>query len=137
VTELRAEREAIIRRHMQAETDLDFDTALATFTRPRYELIGLDQVHDGPEAVAEYFRSSRVPFPDQRNELIALHHADDAVIAEFWLLGTHLGPLLGIEPTGKTFRVRMCAVFEFEGPGLVNEIVYFNPNAILAQLGVA
>lgn len=136
-TDLRATREQIIRRHMQAENDLDFDAALATFTRPRYELIGLDQVHDGANEVAEYFRASRVPFPDQHNELIALHHADDAVITEFWLMGTHLGPLFGIEPTGKTFRVRMCAVFEFEGDGLVNEVVYFNPNAILAQLGLA
>lgn len=132
--DLRAEREALIRRHMQAETDLDFDAALATFTRPRYELIGLDQVYDGAEAVAEYFRTSRIPFPDQSNEIITMHHADDAVIVEFWLLGTHLGPLLGMEPTGRSFRVRMCAVFAFEGAGLVNEIVYFNPQQILAQL---
>lgn len=132
--ELRAQREAIVVEHMHAENRLDFDAALATFARPRYDLIGTDQVFEGPAAVAEYFRRSRIPFPDQHNEVIATHYADDAVIVEFWLMGTHLGPLNGMEPTGKTFRVQMAAFFMFEGAGLVNERVYFNPGAIAAQL---
>ena len=40
--------------------------------------------------------ASRATFPDQRNEVRAMHHADDAVIVEFDLLGTQRGPLLGI-----------------------------------------
>ena len=68
------------------------------------------QVHDGEAQVREYFRETRTAFPDQRNELISLRHADDAVIAEFWLLGTHRGPLKGIPATGKAFRVRMTAL---------------------------
>jgi len=132
--DLIATREQLVREHMEAENRLDFDFALRTFTHPRYELIGLDRVYDGTEAVAEYFRESRIPFPDQHNELIALHHADDAVITEFWLMGTHNGPLGGLEPTGRTFRVRMCALFIFEGEGLVCERVYFNPGDIRAQL---
>ena len=62
------------------------------------EGILLHVLNDGPDAVMEYFRRTRAAFPDQRNEPIALHHADDAVIAEFWLLGTHLGPLQGVPP---------------------------------------
>jgi steroid delta-isomerase-like uncharacterized protein len=131
---VRERREALVREHMDAENRLDFQAALATFARPRYELIGLGQTFDGPAEVAEYFRASREPFPDQRNELISLRHADDAVVVEFWLMGTHRGPLLGMEPTGRTFRVRMVALFEFEGDGLVCERVYFDPGAILSQL---
>ncbi len=129
-----ARRDAIVREHMDAENRLDFDAALATFTHPRYELIGLGQVYDGTQEVREYFRRSRLPFPDQHNEVIALHHADGAVITEFWLMGTHLGPLGDLAPTGRTFRVRMCAVFEFDGDGLVCERVYFNPSDILSEL---
>ncbi len=81
-----------------------------------------------------YLRDSRAAFPDQRNELIGLHRTDDAVIAEFWLLGTHRGPLMGIEPTGKSFRYRMTAFFIFEGAGLVCERVYFDLATILRQL---
>lgn len=132
--ELRRQREAIVRRHMESENVHDFDTTLATFTHPRYEIIATDQIHDGPEEVQRYFRDSRTAFPDQRNELIALHHADDAVISEFWLLGTHRGPLMGIPPTGKAFRCRMTAFFVFEGANLVCERVYFDSATILRQL---
>lgn len=131
---LRARREQIVREHMDAENRLDFDAALATFAHPRYELVGLGRVIDGAEAVAEYFVTSRTPFPDQRNELIALHHADDAVIVEFWLLGTHQGPLLGIPPSGKTFRCRMTAFFLFEGALIACERVYFDAATILRQV---
>ena len=131
---LGAAREAVVRRHMEAENVHDFDTVIATFAHPRYELIATSQVHDGEAAVRAYFRESRGAFPDQRNELIALHHADDAVIAEFWLLGTHRGPLLGIEPTGREFRCRMTAFFLFEGAKLTCERVYFDSGTILRQI---
>lgn len=132
--ELRAHRERIVREHMESENVHEFDRTMATFQHPRYEIIATGAVHDGEAEVAEYFRSSRAAFPDQRNELIALHHADDAVISEFWLLGTHKGPLMGMEPTGKEFRCRMTAFFIFEGRGLVCERVYFDSATILRQL---
>ena len=42
--------------------------------------------------------------------------------------------LMGIEPTGKTFKCRMTAFFIFEGPDLVCERVYFDSATILRQL---
>jgi steroid delta-isomerase-like uncharacterized protein len=131
---LRAVREATVRRHMEAENVHDFDAVIATFKHPRYELIATDQVHDGEAAVRQYFRESRAAFPDQRNELIALRHADDAVIVEFWLLGTHRGALMGFEPTGRAFRCRMTALFLFDGADLVCERVYFDSATILRQI---
>jgi steroid delta-isomerase-like uncharacterized protein len=131
---LRQRREETVRRHMESENVHDFDATIATFSRPRYELIATGEVHDGEAEVREYFCRTRAAFPDQRNELIALHHADDAVIAEFWLLGTHRGPLMGIEPTGREFRCRMAAFFLFEGADLVCERVYFDSATILRQL---
>jgi len=133
-SEIRELREQIVRRHMDAENAHDFATAIATFTHPRYELVATDRTYDGVAEVQEYFRESRTAFPDQRNELISLRHADDAVIVEFWLLGTHKGPLLGIEPTGRSFRCRMTSFFLFEGTGLICERVYFDSATILRQL---
>lgn len=52
-------------------------------------------------------RTPRSAFPDRRNELVTLRHADDAVVVELWLLGTHTGHLGGLEPTGRAFRTRM------------------------------
>jgi hypothetical protein len=66
-----------------------------------------------------------------------VHHADDAVIVEFDLLGTHLGRLRALPPTGRSFRCRMTAFFLFDGEQLVCERVYFDQQSIMRQLGLA
>jgi steroid delta-isomerase-like uncharacterized protein len=135
--ELRKRREAVVREHMESENHHDFDTTIGTFAHPRYELIATGEVYDGEQEVRGYYAESRRAFPDQRNEVIALHHSDDGVIVEFDLLGTHLGPLRGLPPTGRAVRCRMCALFVFDGDRIVNERVYFDQLTIMRQLGVA
>ncbi len=132
--EVRARREELVVEHMESENRHEFDATLATFEHPRYELIATGEVYDGPEQVMSYFDITRTAFPDQRNELIAMHHADDAVIVEFWLRGTHEGPIRGIEPTGRSFECRCASFFLFEGDELVCERVYFDSATIAAQL---
>ena len=128
---MRERREAVVREHMESENRHDFDATLATFAHPRYELVGTGQVFDGEDDVAEYFRSSRAVFPDQRNELVSLRHTDDAVIVELDLLGT-------LVDSDKGFRCRMAAFFIFEegGDGIVCERVYFDQGTVLRQLGM-
>jgi steroid delta-isomerase-like uncharacterized protein len=135
--ELRRKREELVIEHMESENRHEYDATIETFDHPRYELVGTGDVFDGPEEVARYFDETRTAFPDQRNELIALHHADDAVIVEANLYGTHEGPLRGLPPTGRKFEMRFCAVFVFEEERLVCERVYFDQSTILRQLGVA
>ena len=134
---LRERREAVVREHMQSENDHDFDATIGTFAHPRYEIIPTGDVFDGEAEVRRYFAETRAAFPDQRNELIALHHLDDGVVVEFDLLGTHLGPLRSLAPTGRAFRCRMSAFFIFEGEGIACERVYFDQATILRQLGLA
>jgi steroid delta-isomerase-like uncharacterized protein len=134
--ELRERREALVREHMESENEHDFETTLHTFGHPRYEIVPTGEVHDGEEAVRGYFADTRTAFPDQRNELIALHHTDAGVIVEFELRGTHEGPLRGIPATGKEFSCRMVALFLFEDDRLVCERVYFDAATILGQLGL-
>ncbi len=135
--DLRARREAVVREHMESENVHDFDTTIGTFSHPRYEIIPTGDVYDGEQEVRGYFAESRAAFPDQRNELISLRHADDAVIVEFDLLGTHTGALRGIEPTGREFRTRVVAFFIFEDASIVCERVYFDQLSIFSQLGLA
>jgi steroid delta-isomerase-like uncharacterized protein len=135
--ELRETREALVIEHMESENRQEFDVTLDTFQHPRYELIATGDVFDGPEEVAAYFEETRSAFPDQRNQLTALHHADDAVIVEATLYGTHLGSFRGLPATGRKFELEFCAMFVFEGEGLVCERVYFDAGTILRQLGIA
>jgi steroid delta-isomerase-like uncharacterized protein len=134
VDTVRAHRERIVREHMADENRLDFERVLSTFPHPHYEIVATGEVHDGHAAVNAYYESSRRAFPDQRNELISLRHADDAVIVEFWLRGTHLGPFDDAPPTGNAFECRVMAFFVFEGERLVVERVYFDVLTILKQL---
>jgi steroid delta-isomerase-like uncharacterized protein len=131
---LRTRREEVVRRHMESENTHELEVTLGTFSHPRYELVATGQVYDGEAQVRQYFHETRTAFPDQRNEIISLRHADDAVVVEFWLLGTHRGPLMGVPATGKAFRARMTAFFIFEGDRIVCERVYFDTQTILRQL---
>ena len=136
---LRDRREAVVIEHMESENRHDFDATIDTFDHPRYEIIPTGDVFDGEEAVRAYFDESRTAFPDQRNELIEMHHADDSVIVEFDLLGTHLGNFRGLPPTGKEFVCRTLAIFVFKDgtDEIVCERVYFDSATILRQLGIA
>ena len=135
--QLRARREAVVREHMESENRHEFDATIDTFAHPRYELVATGEVYDGEAAVRAYYEQTRSAFPDQRNELISLRHADDAVVVEFDLLGTHRGPLRGLPATGRSFRARMTAFFIFDGDRIVCERVYFDQATIMRQLGVA
>jgi len=143
MTDLAERRVETVRQHMRLETAHDWDGVIATFQSPRYEMYGGGQVFDGEAAVRGYFAASRIPFPDQGNEIIAIAHVGDIVLVEFWLTGTHLGPLpyggRTIAPTGKRFRVRMAASFEF-APGsdkIACERPYFDQSAVVRALGLA
>src|SRR5262245_11021388 len=132
-----------VRDHMSLECVQDWDAVIATFEHPRYELYGAGTVFDGEAAVRRYFTGSRTPFPDQGNEIISIAHGDrDTVLVEFWLTGTHLGPLNvgsgAIEPTGRKFRVRMAATFEFPpgGDKIICERPYFDSGAVLRALEI-
>lgn len=133
-SQLRAVREKIVLDHFANEVAQRWDDVLSPFPHPRYELIPLGVVHDGEQEVRQYYHDSRVAFPDQRHEMIQLRHSDDAVICEFWLLGTHQGPMGAIPPTGSMFKVRMTAFFIFEGEVLVCERIYFDVLSMIKQL---
>lgn len=128
-------RERLVLDHFRDEVKHAWDDVLATFPHPHYELISSMTVYDGEEDVRGYYRETRKAFPDQHHEIISFRHSVDAVIVEFWLLGTHLGPLGGIPATGSKHRTRMTAFFVFdENERLVTERIYFDQLTILKQL---
>jgi hypothetical protein len=120
--DLAARRIRTVRDHMALECEHDWDAVITTFEHPRYEMYGSGTVYDGEEAVRGYFTTSRIPFPDQGNEIIAIAHAGDTVLVEFWLTGTHT-----------------AAAFEFPpgGDKIICERPYFDQVLVLRALGLA
>ena len=134
--DLRQRRIELIEEHFRTEVTQEFDITLGTFNgHPHYEIMATGQVFDGDAEVMAYYRMTRTAFPDQRHDNVRFHVADDAIIAEFDLLGTNLGEFYGMPPTGKAFRVPVIAVFFFDGDRITNERIYFDAASLLTQLG--
>lgn len=131
---LRRRREDKINALLDVEHQLDLGGLAAVFPHPRYELIGNNRVYDGLEMCGRYLKERRHAFPDYQAEVLALHHADSATIAEVWVSGTHVGQIEGIEPTRRGFRFRMAAFYLFEGDRLVCVRNYFDHATVARQL---
>jgi steroid delta-isomerase-like uncharacterized protein len=130
----REHREATLRALLEAQNRHDVDAALACFAHPRYELVGNQRVYEGADEVRRYYATTFGAFPDLRFELIAAHHADSSLVVEMWMSGSHLGSRRDFEATGKHFRCRMAAVFQFQDAGLVGARIYYDTGTIARQL---
>jgi steroid delta-isomerase-like uncharacterized protein len=130
----REQREATLRALLDAQNRHDVEASLACFAHPRFELVGNQRVYDGAAEVRRYYATTFGAFPDLHFELISSHHADTAVFAEMWMSGSHLGTRHDFEATGKRFRARMAALFQFQEAGLVGARIYYDTGTIARQL---
>jgi steroid delta-isomerase-like uncharacterized protein len=135
--QLRAQREAVVAEHMRAEMAGDLDATLATFTGvPEYDIVTIPVLHRGDGEVRGLLANLLAAFPDLGLHANILRHADDAVVIEGLMTGTHRGPYAGFEPTGRTMELRAAIFFTFDGPDLLRETVYYDELTLLGQLGV-
>jgi len=89
----------------------------------------------GRAAVRERAAVLLTAFPDLRLERLALV-IDGERHADRWVLtGTHRGPLLGLEPTGRSVRIEGATFTRLGADGLVVEDIHFTDVAdLIAQL---
>jgi steroid delta-isomerase-like uncharacterized protein len=113
---LRARREAIIRKHIDAENRFDVDATLATMKEPRYEVIPYRVKIQGHAAVRSFLAGHFAAMPAIVTTADRFYHADDAVIVETHVEGRHEGELEGILPNGRPFVVDGIGIFYFD-PG--------------------
>ncbi|MGK2946981.1 MAG: ester cyclase [Acidimicrobiales bacterium] len=133
-TKARERREATLRALLEAQNRHDIAGSVACFAHPRYELVGNQRVYEGAAEVTRYYETTFSAFPDITFELITAHHADDALVVELWMSGSHLGSRRDFEATGKRFRCRAAAVFQFRGADLVGARIYYDTGTIARQL---
>jgi len=132
---LRQQREDVVRRHVAAENAGDLDAMIASFHHPRYQVVPMGAVSDGETAVRELIAGLVSGFPDFHFEPQVVHHADNAVIVEARMTGTHRGEWAGLKPRGRCMDLRVACVFDFDGSRLINETVYFDFATLQRQLG--
>ena len=88
---IRERREAIVREHVEAENRHDGEATIATFDHPRYEIIATGEIFDGASEVQSFYDENCGAFPDFSVTIEHTHHAEESVVAEGTITGTHLG----------------------------------------------
>ena len=100
--------------------------------------VGSPDVLRGRAAIRERAADLLVAFPDFRLAQLDLIVGEDSNADRWQASGTHHGPFLGMEATGKSIEVEGATFSRFDSKGLVVEDVNFwDVGALLAQLGAA
>lgn len=134
MSSVREQREAIVQRHIAAENAGDVDGTVATFDRPRYNVVPMAAICEGADAVRMLVGGLVAAFPDFRFRVARIHHGEDAVIVEGTMTGTQAGDWAAIPSSGAAMEVPAVCIFDFEGTRLMNETVYFDYATLQRQL---
>ena len=123
---MREIREKTVRAHIDAENRGDVEGVIASFHRPHYHILPMGSVVEGAAGVRELWSGFLHSFPDFHFDILAVHHADHAVILEGRMSGTQRAEWAGLPAAGNRMDVLVAAVFKFDGTRLMNETVYFD-----------
>lgn len=135
----RNEQQALIRRHIAAENAHRMEDTLATLHPDCiFEDVAMQRVYRGHAGAREYYgmwwESLRVvvtPSEDDRR----MWTDDGSYVAETRFTGVHVGPFLGVPPTGRTVCFRFAVFVGFRDGLMAGERFYYDLDGVLAQLG--
>ena len=90
----------------------------------------------GREAIAEGTRLFYKAFPDVvvTEEPPIIDGARAVIVAE--AIGTHVGSIMGLEPSGRPFRFALTFVLELDTDLIVRERRIYDFTGLLVQIGV-
>jgi steroid delta-isomerase-like uncharacterized protein len=89
----------------------------------------------GREGVKQFFTMMRTAFPDLRMAIDDLIAEGDKVVARATMSGTHKGEFMGMDPSGKQFRVSAIDVVRFADRKAVEHWGITDAAAMMEQLG--
>lgn len=89
----------------------------------------------GAPGVHQQFDGFRAAFPDFQATILDQIAEDDRVVTRKVFTGTHLGPLQGIEPTGRRVEIHVIDIVRVAGGKIVEHWNCVDRLGLLAQLG--
>ena len=125
---------ALLARHLEAENAHDTTATLATLTE---DCVFVDSAlgrFDGHEGAARYYD---LWWSALDNDVVPehLHLVDDqTAVAETRWRGTHVGPFLGVSPTGRAVEVPVAIVVELRDGLMATERLYWDARSVIAAL---
>lgn len=128
----------LAREHFAAESAHDAPRTLATLADDiLYHVVASGATVRGKDAVSKYYDVWWTAFPDVNIEIKRLVAAGEFVICENVATATHLGPWLGLPPTGKRVVQHLCAVLRFRNGLMTEETVYYDQIERILQVGAS
>ena len=92
------------------------------------------------QAIGDSIAGLARAFPDVHRELLSIYVAENVVIVEVAIRGTHNGELRlpsgTLAPTGKVIDVPSCDVYNLENGKVISFHCYNEASVMLQQLGV-
>jgi len=127
-----------VEEHVRFENAHDLDGLMSTFGPSGfYDDAPWSERHEGLDGVRSYYQTMLRAAPDFHIEVKRRHVAEECVVLEVELTGTHLGAWRGLPATGRRFDFPLCAVYTFdEQDRLAGERIYYDRITVLRQLGV-
>jgi steroid delta-isomerase-like uncharacterized protein len=127
---------ALLRRHLDAENGHRMDDTLATLTEDCvFDDRALGRAWHGHAGAREYYDMWWSGF-GATVHTERRHYTDDgAAIVETHFRGTHVGPFLGVAPTGRDVDVELAIFIELRDGLMTGERFYWDVGTLLRQLG--
>jgi ketosteroid isomerase-like protein len=128
----------VVRAYAEAKSRADIPGALATCHADAvFETVPFQAVARGTAETASQFAGFFHAFPDYAVQLEYLHESGDLVVGSGTIRATMSGPLVGIEPTGRSFSLPFACHWRVRGDSIVHERFFFDLNQMCEQLGVS
>ena len=131
-------RIAVVEQHIRLENEHDLEGVLRTFgDSARYDDEPWGEHYTGRNGVREFYEQLMKALPDLEIAVQRRHVAEDAVLVEVVIRGTHLGDWRGLPATGRRVEFPLCGVYTFDADDrLAGERIYYDRGCVLRQLGV-
>lgn len=134
----KAARIALVERHIRLENGHDLEGVLATFgNTAQYDDEPWGEHYQGRDGVRQFYEQLMKALPDLEIQVQNRHAAQDAIVVEVVIRGTHLGRWRGLPATGRRVEFPLCGVYTFDADDrLAGEKIYYDRGTVLRQLGV-
>ena len=129
---------AIVEQHIRLENAHDLEGVLDTFgDGARYDDEPWAEHYDGRNGVRRFYEQLMKALPDLEIEVQHRHVAEDAIVVEVVIRGTHLDGWRGLPATGRRVEFPLCGIYTFDANDrLAGEKIYYDRGTVLRQLGV-
>lgn len=133
-----ARRIQVVEEHVSFENQHDLQGVLGTFgVAAQYDDEPWNLHYKGRDGVQDFYSQLMAAVPDLRIDIVRRHVAQDAIVLEVVISGTHLGPWRGMPATGRHVNFPLCGVYTFDDDDrLAGEKIYYDRATVLRQLGM-